>query len=489
MTQYPLTNVVASPYLPEALDSDHVGFESHDDRPMELSVVTGQQIGLLGGPLYTLLKIRSAVVAAHNLSKQYNRKVQPVFWLEDNDHDIAEACTTWLAGPDHRVEKVSVVEGGGRIPVHELRITQQQTATLQATIERIDGRFADETKNRYLDVYRENRSWADSFIDILQPYTDAWGVRIIRGSDVIREGAHASLVRVDLESNQLHAAISTATEELRSHGLPIQATVSDALFFLHVNGERMRLVRQTGSFRTTDGQFWSNSELLHILDTEPHRFSPNVLGRPLVQDAVLRPVATVVGAAEYAYHQQLNNAYHQQAIAKPLRILRHHGCILDHKTERTLHKLDLQVADFFTTINALEQRVVQEEAETLIPSVSEELLSNIAEPFVHAAEQIDPTLVKTVQAAKASVVTGFESVASKLRSALRKKHTERIDRIQSVWQWVYPNTTLAERVHPLAVYESRMGIESVRSFVQLICSNSNRNFTVVGPSDLQSSDV
>src|SRR4051794_35591350 len=45
-------------------------------------VITGQQVGLFGGPLYAVYKAASAVAAAQALAKASAHAVVPVFWLQ-----------------------------------------------------------------------------------------------------------------------------------------------------------------------------------------------------------------------------------------------------------------------------------------------------------------------------------------------------------------------------------------------------------------------
>ena len=51
--------------------------------------ITGQQVGLFGGPLYSLLKAASAINAAAELVRAGISAV-PVFWLATEDHDLDE---------------------------------------------------------------------------------------------------------------------------------------------------------------------------------------------------------------------------------------------------------------------------------------------------------------------------------------------------------------------------------------------------------------
>ena len=55
-----------------------------------LAVVTGQQVGLLGGPLLVLLKALHAAKLAAHCEEHTGRPVVPVFWMELEDHDLRE---------------------------------------------------------------------------------------------------------------------------------------------------------------------------------------------------------------------------------------------------------------------------------------------------------------------------------------------------------------------------------------------------------------
>ncbi len=54
------------------------------------AVVTGQQVGIFAGPLYTIYKAMTVVKLAQRLSEKYDAEFVPIFWIESNDHDIEE---------------------------------------------------------------------------------------------------------------------------------------------------------------------------------------------------------------------------------------------------------------------------------------------------------------------------------------------------------------------------------------------------------------
>lgn len=61
-----------------------------------VAIVTGQQVGLFTGPIYTIYKALTAVKIARELCQRGIRAV-PIFWMETEDHDFQEAtCRTIL---------------------------------------------------------------------------------------------------------------------------------------------------------------------------------------------------------------------------------------------------------------------------------------------------------------------------------------------------------------------------------------------------------
>src|SRR6266576_2316298 len=75
------------------------------------AVVTGQQVGLFGGPLFSILKALTAIKLAEEATGAGVDSV-PVFWLATNDHDLAEVNHTFLPGPEASLQKLEVSSRG-----------------------------------------------------------------------------------------------------------------------------------------------------------------------------------------------------------------------------------------------------------------------------------------------------------------------------------------------------------------------------------------
>jgi len=69
------------------------------------AVVTGQQVGLFGGPSFSLYKALTAVKLA-NLATQNGVNCVPVFWLATEDHDLAEVNQVFLPDSNAALQKL-----------------------------------------------------------------------------------------------------------------------------------------------------------------------------------------------------------------------------------------------------------------------------------------------------------------------------------------------------------------------------------------------
>src|SRR5690242_715356 len=120
-------------------------------KPGTVAVVTGQQVGLLSGPSYTIFKALTAVRLVHELRRQGIPAV-PIFWLASEDHDLAEVDHVWLFDQNVKASRITVaneVTNGG--PVGEVVLPDVPLAGIREALG--DLPFADETFERLRRAY------------------------------------------------------------------------------------------------------------------------------------------------------------------------------------------------------------------------------------------------------------------------------------------------------------------------------------------------
>ncbi|MBU3678145.1 MAG: bacillithiol biosynthesis cysteine-adding enzyme BshC [Candidatus Kapabacteria bacterium] len=448
-----LRELITSSMVPLELSAVQVSALEKIDLRTSVVVATGQQIGMLGGPMYTLYKIRTAVAEARRIESSLGVPAVAVFWLEDNDHDAAEAAHLTLPGANSLPTAVSVWDNDQRrLPVSmRLCDTDMQDRVAEAS-SLLAGPQQESTQQRIQQCWSSGTSWGDAFMAMLAPYLQQWGVLVVRASEVIRSGMHQPLVMMEIEKGAITEALRAGTDECNRIGLGAQAQVPEFGFFVIDNNERRR---------PTPGE----QGLAETAQTHPDAFSPSVLTRPLVQDALLPTVMNVLGAAELAYHAQLSEAYSACGIEQPVVVIRHGATLCTLKIQRLLSKSETTVEFYLRAWSDIERTLADDLTQEMFPD-SEHRAASVASllaPYRSAAERTDSTLIATVESQRAGITASLEALEGKIRAAAKRRNAGVIDRARTIHASVMPNDTLQERVYPLAVWEAQVGIDGIIS--------------------------
>lgn len=269
------------------------------------AVVTGQQVTLFGGPLFTLFKAATAVERARAAG------AVPIFWLATEDHDLAEA--------DH-------VTLPSRHALHTLRLLPEQEHAAQPVGGVLLGPRVAQLVERAAELiggtpefellaasYLPDATFAEAFARLLTRLFGEYGLVVIDASTCAFHALGAPVLRQAIErAAELETALHERDKELADRGYHSQVLVapgSSLLFLLdEPNGARLPL-RRKGDAWLAGKATYSTAELLGILETAPERLSPNALLRPVFQDSVLPTAAYIGGPAEIAYFAQTQVLY------------------------------------------------------------------------------------------------------------------------------------------------------------------------------------
>lgn len=271
------------------------------------AVVTGQQVGLFGGPLLVLYKAATAIVQARAMG------AVPVFWLASEDHDLDEVDHAVL-GSRRRLETLRLALSGRGRPVGGLQLGEGVTPLL-AEVARLLG---DSTELDWLrEAYQPEATLAEAFGRWMARVFREQGLVVIDASTREWHKAGAATLRQAIEcAYELEGLLAGRNRRLVEQGYHAQVLVSpsSSLLFLleEQTGYRLPLRRQAeaGAMAWQAGKrSYSTADLLAILDAEPERLSPNALLRPVFEDTILPTAAYVGGPAEVAYFAQTQVVY------------------------------------------------------------------------------------------------------------------------------------------------------------------------------------
>ncbi len=319
--------------------------------PGTVAVVTGQQVGLLGGPCYTAYKAATAVGLAGRLRSSGIAAV-PIFWLAADDSDFDEVRSTHFIDGDGDLFSVSHpdVRSRDQQMAGTARIADWESWLAPVADSLQGGLPSDRIRDSMLRDYAPSRTFREAFVRWLSRVFSEQGLIFF---DPLIEGYRPGLRRLFetavARRTELVDASLARRRKLREAGFEPQVMDDESETFLFwLDGEaRYKLERGGDEYRAKERPRvrYSSEELLKALAGGEVRLAPNVLLRPLIQDYLFPTVAAVGGPSEVAYYAQVN------AIApffgiEPLVYPRSAFTLVDRKSGRLLRKYEIPVARF-----------------------------------------------------------------------------------------------------------------------------------------------
>ena len=323
------------------------------------AVVTGQQVGLLGGPLLVLEKAATAIARAEEATARTGLQHVPVFWLATEDHDLAEVDQVALLTKT-KVEtlRAGMKSGGG--PVGGVVLGPEIEAVLREAEELLGWAPIAELLRA---CYRPGTTLGAAFGQLMSRVFAEQGLIVVDASSREFHALGAASLRSAIErADELEAKLVARGAELDQAGFHQQVKVAEgmSLLFLltEVDGAKQRVsVRRSGDGWKAGKDSFSTGELLSILEQEPERISPNALLRPVFQDTILPVAAYVGGPAEIAYWAQSAVVYEQVLGAVTPVLPRLTATLLEPAIATVMDKDEVQLPDALSTAEELALRL------------------------------------------------------------------------------------------------------------------------------------
>ena len=275
------------------------------------TVLTGQQVGLLGGPLFTPFKAATALARARQATA-LGRSHVAVFWLATEDHDFAEINHVTFPSRKELRKLVYARTPANPVPVGGVVLDETIEPLMEQAWELLG---ASDAMDALVEAYKPGRTFGQAFAEFYARAFAAQGLLVLdaAGSEVHRLGA--PVLRAAIErADELHSALIERNKALEAAGYHAQVAVApqSSLLFLidERSGARTALKRMASSAAEPNGiwqagrEKFTTADLVGVLSAEPERISPAALLRPVFQDYLLGTSLIVGGPAEIAYFAQ-----------------------------------------------------------------------------------------------------------------------------------------------------------------------------------------
>jgi bacillithiol biosynthesis cysteine-adding enzyme BshC len=423
-----------------------------------IAVVSGQQVGLFAGPLYTIYKALSAVKLAGCLTQRGTDAV-PVFWMATEDHDWEEVRAAEFTACDGRLASTNVTVAMHRAgePVGRVVIDDSINETIKRLLDALPTtEFSGDLERLVRDAYAVGRTYGEAFARLMTALTRQHGLVLLDPLDArLKKLAAPLYAEAASHAPEIAAAVEARSRELTEAGYHAQVHASSDAFplFLHAEGRRrVALARGTDNLYRAKGagddKGYTADELAAWALNEPEMFSPNVTLRAVVQDYLLPTVAYYGGAAEIAYFAQTAEVY--RVLSRPATpiLQRASLTLIERRTGRTLERYDLKLADFFNGLDSVIARVVEhhlgaEQARAFDRADAQ--VKNALDELGATLRAFDPTLSDALAHGSDKIghqLTGLRTRFHRAQMARDRAANRQLERAAAL---LYPEKALQER--------------------------------------------
>jgi bacillithiol biosynthesis cysteine-adding enzyme BshC len=432
--------------------------------PATRVIITGQQAGLFGGPLFTLLKAITAIKLAARVSTDQGVAVVPVFWIEGEDHDWPEVSGCTVLDDELAAHTVTLadLDGAGDRPIAALRLTDQVSTTVDRLASVLpDTDFRADLLAAVREAYRPGIGMAEAFGRWLEHVLGPHGLVVYDASDPAAKPLVADVFAREIARPGASAELAArAGKALVARGYHAQAMLGEgALSLFHLNSGR-QAIRVAGDRVTIGERETTLAALADEARRAPQHFSPNVLLRPIVQDTIFPTIAYVAGPNELAYLGQLRDIYARFGVPMPLMYQRATATLADSATVRFLAKSELPLE----SLREPGEKVLNELLERQLPPTVEQSLAAVGslidermQDVARAVSQIDATLEGAVRSTLGRLQHDVQTLHNKVIQAAKRKDETLRRQFQRAQALTFPQGHPQEREVGFVWFLNRYG--------------------------------
>jgi bacillithiol biosynthesis cysteine-adding enzyme BshC len=356
--------------------------------PRTVAILTGQQAGLFGGPLYTLFKALTAVKLADQVSHTFGIPAVAVFWVDAEDHDWNEVRSCSVFDADLNVKTISLAPRStdDQSPIATVSLDTSIVPALDELEQALpDTEFRAGLMAQLREAYAPGVGMADAFSRCLEQILGDRGLIVYDASDISSKLLAAPVFVRELSTpGDTVKLAGQAGADLTKKGYHAQVQTQDGSLALFTLGGGRRAVQRPDA-----------AALVAQATQAPASFSPNVLLRPIVQDTLFPTISYVCGPSELAYLGQLRGVYEHFDVPMPLMYPRASATLVDSAALRFLSRYHVP----FEALQAQDEAALNEVLKAQIPPAIEASLAEAQRVMdaamadvITAMPALDPTL-------------------------------------------------------------------------------------------------
>ena len=309
-------------------------------------VTTGQQPGLFGGPIYTFSKAMGALALADVIERETGVATAAIFWAATDDADFAEASSTVIARPGgvDVLRSAHAPPAGTPMSLAPLGDMSDLLARLRGGAGSAADGWALAAVDRAYGT--ATRSTGDAFVLLLRELLEPFGMPVLDASHpAVRATSDATLRAALNGAESIERALVERGRAIREAGMEAQVVDVPGLTLVFARDgtvKRRLAVPEAATASANAGA----------------RLTPNVLLRPIVEQAILPTIAYVAGPGELAYFAQVSAVADVLGLPQPLALPRWSCTLIEPAAQRLLEQFNVH-PDALDLPDALEGAVAR----------------------------------------------------------------------------------------------------------------------------------
>ncbi len=446
-----------------------------------IAIITGQQVGIFGGPLYTFYKTITTIKLAQQLQERFVEfNFVPIFWLETEDHDFTEIAKVFALDKQNKTIQLNYDDGllpeENRGSVGKLKFNENIQETVTNFLNTLqDTEYKKEISELLSSSNKQGVYIKDAFKYLLRYFFDENGLIIFDPYDSNVKKLLKPIFKKEITNFRKHTATAVETSADLEETYHAQVKVKPINLFMNDDTGRYLIEPVEEEYRLrTKRKRISHDNLIAELESTPEKFSPNVLLRPICQDYLFPTGAYIGGPSEICYFAQVNPLYKYFNVEPPFLFPRASVTLLEKNVDSILTKLNIELNELFLDEHVLKQKIVRNESEFELGNLFETSETEIKLIFDRIKEQIfgiDKTLIETAMKTEQRVLQSLDNLRVKSEKADERKHEIVIRQIEKVRNILFPNNTLQERVINFSYFTNKYGLDIVKWLFNQIIIN------------------
>ena len=454
------------------------------DDPRSVAVVTGQQAGLFGGPLYTLLKAVSAIRLARRAERVFGVPGVAVFWIDAEDHDLDEIRTCGVLDAEQAVSTVtlatSVPPGTPAAAVRLGREIEPALDALAAALPETD--FTAEVLGGLRRAYASGGGLVAAFATWLEHLLGEQGLVVFDAADPAAKPLAADLFAREVASAGTSSSLArSAGERLRDAGFHAQVNPPKNGVALFLQDGDRRALRMDGERLRAGDDARDRGAWLDRVRADAALFSPNVLLRPIVQDRLFPTVCYVAGPNELAYLAQLKPVYAHFGVPMPLVATRLSATLVDASVMKFLRRTGIALA----ALQPQDESALNRLLGAQLPAAVEQALDGAGEAVrdrmaavAAAVAEVDPTLTGAAESTRGRMDRDLGNLRNKVVQAAKRRHQTLRRQFTRAQSQIFPHGTPQERVIGGVCFLNRYGRTLVDRLLSDAALDASRHWVI-----------